>query len=273
VRALRACTLVVVAIALAACGGGEEPEDVVDETASKLGEIRSGTMEMSLLVAPHGEGGESGFELRGPFSLGEPGELPVLRIAYTQVTNGERGTVTLVSTGRDAYAVVRGRAYRLSAEQTEELRSTTRMLGDGGLPDLPLADWIIDATMDGDGRLAGVETRHVRARLDIVETVNGLLGIARGLGRDVPRVDGQAARALRRATRSTLFDMHAGKKDGLLRRVRVEADFALDVPDQLRGALGELVGGRVAFRFGIARPNEPVTVTAPADVRPASELG
>jgi hypothetical protein len=230
-------------------------------------------LELSLVVVPHGGGRESGFELRGPFSFGQPGELPVLRMAYTQVTDGRRGTVTLVSTGRDAYAVVRGQTYTLSAEQTQELRSTSRELADGGLPDLPLDEWIVDADVQDGGRVAGVETDRVRGRLDVVDTVNGLLEVARGFGRDLPRVDGRAASELRRATRSTLFDLHTGKDDRLLRRLRMEADFGFAVPEELRGRLGDLVGGRLAFRFGIARPNEPVAVAAPRNARPASELG
>jgi hypothetical protein len=73
-----------------------------------------------------------------------------------------------------------------------------------------------------------------------------------------------AAEQLRKATRSTSFELRTGKDDRLLRRLRLEADFGLEVPRELREALGEVVGAKVEFRLGVDRPNTPVKVDDPA---------
>jgi hypothetical protein len=267
----------VLGLALAAlfagCGGGDQPEDVLGETASRLGEIRSGTLDLSLLVTPRDRSGASGFELRGPFSFGNDGSLPVMKVEYTQVAAGERGSVVLISTGQKAYAAVGEETYELTPDQTEELRSATGALErDGGFEQLALDGWIVDPELSDGGEIDGAETDRVRGRLDIVEAVNGLLELARGFGRDLPRIDGESAKQLRKATRATRFELHTGKDDRLLRSLTMEADFALEVPAELRNELGDLVGGKVAFRLGIAKPNDPVRVVEPKGVRPASEL-
>jgi hypothetical protein len=69
---------------------------------------------------------------------------------------------------------------------------------------------------------------------------------------------------LRDATRSTLFELRTGKDDRLLRLLRMEADFGVEVPATLRSAFGELVGAKVAFRLGVDGPNREVTVADPA---------
>ena len=126
-------TLVVAAFFLSACGGdGDDAEDVLAETDERLEEIESGSLSMRLVVTPKCEDAETvGFELRGPFSLEGAGQLPVARIAYTQTRGSERGTVTIVSTGRKAYVEVDGQAYELPSEQAEQLRQAGQELEEG----------------------------------------------------------------------------------------------------------------------------------------------
>lgn len=67
------------------------------------------------------------------------------------------------------------------------------------------------------------------------------------------------------------FEVHTGKDDRLLRRPELEVDFGPDVPRELRGALGSLVGAKVLFELGVDDPNGTVTVAEPANALPASE--
>ena len=61
---------------LAGCGGGAD--GAIEETADKLGELRSGQLSVKLLVSPSVEGADLGFELKGPFELSRrDGELPL----------------------------------------------------------------------------------------------------------------------------------------------------------------------------------------------------
>jgi hypothetical protein len=274
VTGLRLVLALALAALVAGCGGGDEPRDVLAETASKLGEIRRGTLDVSLVVTPNRDEEEFGFQLRGPFSLGEAGSLPVMSIDYTQIADGRRGTVTLISTGRQAYAEIGGETYELPPDHAKELRSATGALAPGqGLERLPLDDWIVDSHVSDGGVVGGAQTDRVHGRLDVVAAARGLLQLARSLGSDLPALDQPSAQQLERAARSTSFELHTGKEDRLLRRLVMEVDFGLDVPPELRAELGDLVGAKVAFKLEVANPNGPVKVAEPRDVRPASELG
>ena len=260
IRVLTAIVLAVLAFA-PACGGGdgEDASAVLAETADKLGEIRSGELEFSLIVDPRA-GEEFGFELRGPFELARNGGLPQLDVDYTQIASGRRATVTLVSDGREAYAQSGGRRVELSAQQLEQLRSAGAAVSGGGGQRLPIDDWIVDPEVSDGGEVGGAETDKVEGRLDVVAVANRLIALARGLGRDLRPVRGRAEEQLRDAVESSSFELHTGKDDRLLRRVVLEADLAVEVQEELRRALGEVVGARIAFRLGITNPNQPIEI-------------
>lgn len=265
--------------ALAACevGGGSDAEEVLGETAGNLAEIRSGTLDLRLIVAPR-DGNEFGFELHGPFALAsEEGDLPVLDVDYTQILEGRRGTVSLVSTGDEAFAVVDGQAYELGEEQTTELRAASGALGggsggSGGLDELPIDDWVVDPEVEDGGEVGGADTDLVSGEVDIVAAANGLIQLARGFGRPLPRIEGANADVLRDSARETSFSVWTGEDDRLLRRLLLEAELGLEVPDELRLALGNLVGATITFELGVTDPNEDVSVEAPPNPRPSSEL-
>lgn len=245
----RLASLLALALLLPACGG-ESAEDVLAVTADRLGEIRSGTLDMSLRVSPHGDAEPFGFELRGPFDLGTGGKPPSMRIEYTQIANGQEATVTLVATREQAY--VETEAGRVPLDPAALRLGSVQ----GDLEELLIGDWVTDAeASDGEDG-----TDRVTGKLDIVAVVNDLVGLARGFGRDLRPVEGPEAEQLRRATRATGFELDTGKDDRLLRRLVMEADFGLDAPEELRDALGELVGAKVTFRLGVEGPNEPVDV-------------
>ena len=257
----RAPLLVVLLALLTACaGGGEDPEEVLAETAERLGQIRSGDLDLSLLVQPR-SGEEFGFQLRGPFELPRRGALPRMRVDYTQIANGQRATVTLVSDGREAHAEASGRRIELTDAQQEELRSAgVALAARGGLGRLPIDVWLDDPELSDGGEVGGAETDKIEGKLDPVATVNGLIGLARGFGRGLPRVRGASAQQLREATESSRFEVYTGKDDRLLRRLLLEARLGFEVPEELRRALGEVVGATITFRLGVANPNEPVNV-------------
>jgi hypothetical protein len=79
-------TLLALATALAACGGGgeesgsgEDPQKVVE--GASLEGVTSGELEVSLNVKAEGKkGGDFHLELSGPFEAGEEGELPQLEM-------------------------------------------------------------------------------------------------------------------------------------------------------------------------------------------------
>jgi hypothetical protein len=265
------CLLAVVP-ALAGCslvgGGGGEAEDALGETADNLARIRSGTLHLVLLVVPR-EGDEFGLELDGPFELAEEeGALPELDLDYTQIAGGRRGTVGLVSTGREAFTVVDGQAYELGDDEADELLGAAASLS--GLARLRIDDWIDEPELTDGGEVGGAETDLVRGDLDLVAAANGLIDLARGFGPPLPSLVGANADRIRDAARETSIEVWTGADDRLLRRLLLEAELG-EVPGPLGLVLGDLAGATITFELGVTDPNRPVTVEAPRDPRPASE--
>lgn len=252
----RAALLLAGVALLPGCGGGPSADDVLAKTAARVGRIQSGTLDLRLVLTPRGKSakGDIGFTLHGPFSI-RPGRLPVLRVSYTQLAAGRRATVRVVSDGRDAYVESGGRRIALSQDQKDELRSaTTQVGGAGGLAQVPLDDWIEDPKVSDGGTVGGGETDRVTADLDVPNAANGLLDLLRAFGRDVPRIEGRSAGRLRDSVRSSSFDLWTGKRDRLLRRLRIQADLGFDVPQELRRALGSLVGAKFEFELAVTNP-------------------
>lgn len=258
---------------LAACGGGggADANAILSQTAAKLGDLRSAeTMHLKALVEP-ADGDPFGFELDGPFALCESGEpLPTLDVEYTQIANGQEATVRLISTGEQGYVDVGGTAYELTDEQEADLRSSCDELGGdgGGLTSLRVDDWVVDP--EGS---TGDDVDIVTGETNVVAVVNGLVDVARAFGgSSLSRLDRDDAERLAEATEESSFELEAGHDDRLLRRLLLDAELGFDVPDDLQQALGKAVGARITFELELEGPNEPVSVEAPANPRPASEL-
>jgi hypothetical protein len=251
--------LVGVALVLAAgCGGSDDSEarDVLKQTAAKLGEIRSGTLDLKLLVTPSGGGEPFGFKLHGPFRLPDKRDaLPVATLTYTQIANGKQATARLVSDGSDAYVENDGDRTPLTPDQKATLsKAGDQLEGAGGATQLAIGSWVKDAALDDGGSVGGSATDKVSAKLDVVAVVNGLLQIVRLSGRDTGTVRDADAKQLDDAVRSSSFELWSGKQDRLLRRLAMSVDFGFDVPGELRRALGDLVGAKVDFELGVRNP-------------------
>jgi hypothetical protein len=276
----RPAAVVLALFALAGCGGESgtsNPGEALSQTAAKLGEIRSGTLRFKLAVEPREEGGDFGFELSGPFQLGEPGALPVARIDYTQTAGDERETVTLTSTGERAFVTVDGTAYELPPDRADELREAGEALGgdgggSGGLEELKIDDWIVEAESSDGGDVGGADTDKIEAELDVVAAVNDLIELSGGVGGpDLDPVEGPEAEQLRDAVKDAKLEVWTGDDDRLLRRLRLEADFDPSLPEGLE-ELARAAGSKVLFELEIDGPNERVEVEQPEDPRPPSEF-
>ena len=260
----RIAVLAVAALAAGGCGG-DDPQDVLRETADKLPGIRSGTLAMRMTVEGTGsaaEGGAVGFELRGPFALPKRRGLPRARVDYTQLAGTRRATVTLTLADDAGFATVGGRSYRLPPDRVERLRTSAGGLGGDRLR---IAGWVKDPKLSDGGRIGGAETDQVTARLDVAVAARDLLRISRALGPGgaaARALEGESARELESAVKRATFDLRTGKEDRLLRRLTIAIDLAgRDVP-----------GAKVRFSVAISEPGKPVEVNAPADPLPASAL-
>ena len=268
IAARRAASCVLAAAALAGCAQGADATDALEETADKLGEIRSGDIDLELVVDTNGAD-DAGFELHGPFALGEPDALPTMRIEYTETARDRRRTLTVVSAGDRAFVEDAGETSALPPEQVRRLREAIGELDEsGGLSGLRVDEWVEDPELVAGGTSGGAAIERVTGRLDVDRALDDLVDVARpfaalGLG-DLLR----DAELLRRTAGSGTIEVYTGEKDRLLRRLRLEVDVGLDLPGGVRDALGAVVGGNVTLDIRIARPNRRVDVRKPSGGAP-----
>jgi hypothetical protein len=263
----RALLLVAGAALLAGCGGKSgDANAIMRETAANLGEIKSAKpFKLRIAVDPR-DGDEFGFEIDGAVALCDGNDdLPRLDVAYRQFAQGKEATAQLISTGSDAFIELDGTAYELPDDNEAELRDACEeVASEGGLQQLRVDDWVLEAEADGDNAVHG--------RLNVVAVINDLVDVARAFGdSSLSRLDSDDARRIAEATKESSFELERGD-DGLLRRLALEAELGFDVPQGLQDALGEAVGAKITFELALDDPNTEVEIRPPESPRPASEL-
>lgn len=276
-RGYRSVAAVAAVVALSAGCGPRGAAGVLDETASKMGEISSGQLRLRLVASAGVDGRERrpvGFELDGPFSLpSKKGMLPLARLSLTRLRGGVGEPTVFVSTGDKAFIEVGGSAYELPSDQLSSLRGGEP--GKGGLEGLDIADWAEKPKVTKGGSLDGVAVERVTAALDVTEALNDLVDVAArlgaGAGTGLRRIEGKSAEQLKRAVRSARLEVVTGAEDRLLRRLRIDVTLLAPEP-RLVEALGPLAGTRLELELDIAKPNQPVKIDPPRRARPLEEF-
>lgn len=265
----------VAGLCLALTGCATEPSDVVSETTSKLDELRSGHVDLSVTASTPDAGGEqaeAGFELTGSFQLPEEGALPVAEIEYTDLSSEDPVTQGFVSTGEAAFILVDGTAYEIPPDQADILRGGSE--GEGLFEQLQVAEWIREPVLSEDEEHSGEKVDRVTGELDVAQVMSDLVLTAQRFGRsDLSPIDEAEAERLDNAVRSSRIELLTGAEDRLLRSLSISIEFALDESLDLDEVLGPLAGAVFELDLTITDPNEPVEVEAPSDPLPLEELG
>jgi hypothetical protein len=262
------------ALALGACGGGN------DEEASGLLErgfstdVRSGYATLDADLELEGiEGFEGPLRLRldGPFEVtgGDPTELPNLDMDFHVSGAGLELSGLVVLTEANAWVEYGGTAYEVGEELWARAREAVREQGEGQPQTFDEAgvdplDWVHDAEVEGEERVSGVRATRVSGTLDVEAMLRdsnelaGREGLPDSVLGDVEDV-----------IEDVEFEAWIGADD-IWRRVATEASF--EVPEEERDAVGGLEGGKLALELELDRPNELVEMPAPSDPRPIDEL-
>lgn len=252
------------------CSRATPAERAVADTEERLGDITSGHLVMSVLASsPGAAGGDGvGFEIKGPFAVGEhEGSLPVADLQYTRVTGAERRTTRFLSTGERAFVELDGEIVELQAHQVQALRVRDDVRG-GGLEGLTLTAWV-DDPRTGDGpAVDGVPTERIRGRVDPVAALNDLLALSAGFGvseDSPPLLEDESAEEVRRAVETSNVELLTGTHDRLLRHLELVVELDVDAGHaDLKTALGELHAPRLRLILDVTDVNERVQVEAPA---------
>jgi hypothetical protein len=262
----RAAFVALAALVLAGCGGSSGAAKALEETESKLREIRSGTLSLLVLAssatAADNEG--AGFNVEGTFAVGEKkGALPLADLQYTRVTGEERRTTRFVSTGTRGFVEVDGRLTELTESQLAGLRVQEEGSA-GGLEGLSLRRWF-DRPKVAPGPEIDGTTDQITGKADAVAILNDVIGLTEQFGAGdgaVRKLEGDAADRVRRAVADARAEVVTGRSDRYLRRADVSVELAV-TDSRVRDALGDLAGARLTLTLEVKDRNRPVEVTVP----------
>ncbi|HJV09013.1 MAG TPA: hypothetical protein VJ653_05005 [Acidimicrobiales bacterium] len=263
----RAAAVALTGLLLAACGGAGGAAGALRDTESKLDEIRSGTLSLLVLASSTtaAEGQGAGFQVEGPFAVGEKkGSLPVADLRSTRITGEQRRVTRFVSTGTRAFVEVDGRLTELDEAQVADLRVKDEG-SVGGLEGLSLHTWLDEPKLAPGPTVDGAATEQITGKADAVAILNDVIALTQQFGAGgggIDKLEGDAADRVRRAVSSAGAEVVTGKDDRLLRRADVTVDLAVDDP-RVREALGDLAGARLTLTLEVKDLNRPVQVAVP----------
>ena len=278
-------TTAALAAGLAACGSGTGSNEAIDKAFSTP--IKSATVALSLEMELKGSSqvqGPVALRLNGPFQSGDGRRLPSFDWDISFSGGGQSLQAGLVSTGENAWINLQGTDYEVGRDVVrqfnqslerarKESKNEGRSLKDFGLDP---SKWLKDTEEKGDVDVAGVETTHVSAAVDVgklLEDLNDALGRATaavpGVGAGQKLTERQRKQA-EEAIKDPKFEVFVGKDDNVLRRFTAQMDF--EVPEDQRDQAGGAEGGQISFTIEFSRVGETQPVEAPTNARPLSEL-
>jgi hypothetical protein len=287
-------TLVAMATALAACGGGgsdssgEDPQKVV-ESASLEG-VKSGELEMSLHVNAEGkEGGDLQLELSGPFEQGAKKELPQLELSAKANGNAQgenidfEGGLTLL-TDR-AFVNYKGETYEVDPTTFGFLKSAFEQAQQQGGEEagvtacqqaaegIKFSQFTENLSNEGSEDVGGASTTHVSGDLNVSGAVDALIQLtedpacASQLEAAGPLPLGELEEAkdeLGKAIKNAHAELWVGEDDDIVRKLAVE--LTVEPPE----AAGEKV--EVELELTLNGVNEEQSFTEPANAQPLEKL-
>jgi hypothetical protein len=245
------------------------PEELL-QSAFTGGDIESAAFDAKF--AARGDNTRARLELSGAFERGAANDVPEAEVNFVLGADGSRARGGFVSLGDEAFFTRGDTGWRVPDEAWTPLVEAVAS-GAGAQPQsiaLPFdpQTWIRDVESEGTETLAGVETTHISASVDVKRVFDDVAGVARQSGAPLPSAR-DAARSVERAE----FDVWVGNEDRVLRRL--SADLAFAPPRELRGP-NDAARSQISFDLELTGVNRPQEIEAPATVRggmPGGQLG
>ena len=254
-------TPLLIAAALAGCGGGSNHETVPAEAmldSAAAHPIRSADAEIEARLRVDGVPRLSGpitLRLDGPYRSGGGTRIPSFDWRLSASALGFPVAGRLVSTGDNVYLTVYGNQYEVGAPAVAE--ANARLAEAGGLR-LDLRSWLGPARVTGQDTAGGVDCERVAAPLRGRHVARDLASLAQVLGVEAPRTSGRAVACI-------------GFDDRVLHELQLRASFGLSAADSAR------LGGASAIHLEadaeLGDVGQPQEITAPGgSFRPIRDL-
>jgi hypothetical protein len=273
-------------IALSACGGGGNSGDA-KKTVDRAfkAPIQSANVKLSVKAELDGVAALSKpvqFELKGPYKSNGSNKLPEFDWDLNVSGGGQSFAAGIISSGDNAYVTFGGQDYQVGAAQVaafnKQLQANKSKQKNQSFSAFGVdpTSWLKDPSDEGTENVAGVETNHVSAGVDMAKLLADLNSVvdkapaAGAGGPKPPKLTDAQIKQIQDVVKDPHFDVYAGKDDGKLRKVQTAFDFS--VPDSAKARAGGLSGGKITFDLEFSDVGKPQTITAPQNAKPLTDL-
>jgi hypothetical protein len=277
--------VVLAASALSACGSKSDGDvkGLLDKAFSSP--IKSANVNLDLSLKVDGVQQLKDpvkLSLQGPYESGASKTIPKVDWDIAVNAAGQSFSAGLVSTGDNAYVKFQGASYEVGtaavAQLNRQIQQAAGKSDKKGLSQFGVEprNWITDAKQEGDEKVAGADTKHVSATLDVgafLDDVNKLVQRAGGQlpgGSKAQQLTADQKKQIQDVVKNPKFDVYVGKDDDTIRRL--SADVTFEVPQDQRARVQGLSGGRLSFSIEFADVGKSQTITAPTGAKPITEL-
>ncbi len=273
-------------VAVGGCGGGDEGGNSDDATAlmdkAFSNSIKSADVKLEAELKLQGlQGVDTPIQLSasGPY-IASKDRLPQLDMDVKLGARGQGQSLEtgLVSTGDRAYVKFGGEFYEQPKANVDAANRdlAKRPKGKKNVLGINPGNWVTDAKTEGDKKVAGADTTHVSARVDVKKLLADLNDLARksagavgGATAPKPLTKKQLADATK-TVKDPSFDIYVSKDDQTIRRM--SGNIELSVPDAERTKTKGISGGSLRFTLELGDVNGNQKVDRPAKSRPISDL-
>ncbi|MEA2405801.1 MAG: hypothetical protein QOE08_2448 [Thermoleophilaceae bacterium] len=287
-RSLRAAILISLALAaalLSAGCGGDDPKATLDKAFSTP--IKSANVTLNAEAKVNGSGALSQpvkFTLTGPYQSNGQNKIPSFKWALSLGGGGQTLQAGIASTGDNAFVSFQGSDYEIGQQEiarvNQQIAQGTKTKGTRSLKDFGInpKDWVTSEDNKGDEKVAGVDTTHISAGLDVKALFRDLnktidkAGTAAGsaTGRTPTKLTDQQINQIAQIVKDPKFDVYVAKDDHTVRRIAVALNFQVPQANQQQAAGAS--SGNLTFSIEFADVGKPQTITAPANPKPISQL-
>ena len=221
-------------------------------------------------------------QVTGPYRSGEANKLPSFDWGVSFSGGGQTITGGLLSTSDNVFVGFQGTDYEIGLDAIRDFNAdvadSARGGGDRSLSQFGIdpSNWLREGQDEGEETVAGVETTHVRARVDVARMLDDLntlidrAGTALPGSAPPPKLTEEQQADVEEVLGEPTLDVYVGTDDKVVRRL--SATLELDVPEESRDRVGGIEGGTISFSVEFAEVGRPVEIAAPRSARPIEEL-
>jgi hypothetical protein len=270
---------------LSACGGGNS-SDVKDTLKQAFSTpIKSAKVNLDVQIDLEGIKQLKGpvrLSLDGPFVSGAGKTIPKFDWDISGSASGQNFTAGLISTGDNVFVSFQGQSYELGASRiaqiNRQIAAAAKNKDKQGLGEFGISPsaWLTDAKDEGSDKVAGTDTNHVSAAVDVgkfLDDLNTLIQKAGGSlgGQSTPQpLSADTKEQIRKIVKNPRFDVYVGKDDHIMRRL--SADLSFEIPKDQQASLSGLESGKLSFSIEFTEVGQPQTISAPKNSKPIDQL-